>query len=154
MINKQKHRTTCGIVAVKNALEFKGKRVPYEKLIRYAQRNLKFVHESGRGMCPNKLRQLLKRHKLRYKNIKHPSFEDIGNQLKRGRGVILNYRYPTGDGDSNGHFIFIDRETKRFFRAWNSGNDSDMLIKTKLAKDLRYSHRHHRNRYSSAISII
>ena len=155
MINKQKHRTTCGIVAVKNALEFKGKRVSYEKLIRYANRNLGFAHKSREGMYPVKLRQFLKRYKLSYRNIKHPSFKDISNQLKQGRGVILNYRYSTGDGGSNGHYIFIDKETKRFFRAWNSrGTDYGMLLKTRLAEDLRYSHRHHRGRYSVAISII
>jgi len=152
MISQQKHRSTCGIVAVKNALEFKGRRVQYEKLLRYSIRNLGFKHN---GMIIAEVRKLMKRYKIKYKNIKHPSFKDISNQLNLGRGLIFLYRYSTGDGDSAGHYIFIDKETKRFFRAWNkSGSSNNMLMKKELAKDLRYSHRHWRHRYAVAMSII
>lgn len=155
MINRQRHRTTCGIVAIKNALEFKGrkkKKDSYENLLKYSIRNLGFKHD---GMHNVQIYYALKLKGIKHKIIRQASFKDISRELGKGRGVIFLFRYAIGNGGSNGHFTFIDKETPKQFRAWNNTRKrSCMWRKKTMAKYIRYSNRHHANSYSQAIVII
>ena len=151
MINRQQHMTSCGPVALKNALEFKGIKMSYQEILDFSEDNLNYYHN---GMWIKDLRTGLKLLGVNHKNIRNPKFEDISVELEKGRGFILLYKW-YHKGKTGGHYVFIDRETPKFFRVWNwSLTKSEMMPKKELAEVIQYSNRHHAKRYTKGIVIL
>lgn len=151
MINRQRHRASCGPVAIKNALEFKGVKTSYDEILEFSE---KYLNYECYGMWIKELRYGLQLFGINYKNIHNPKFEHISKELEKGRGFILLYMWYY-EGSTRGHYVFIDKETPKYFRAWNwSLEKSEMIPKQQLANYLRYSNRHHSKSYSKGIVIL
>lgn len=150
MINRQKHSTTCGIVALHNALQWAGKKSNYYNLIKYAGRHYGYTIDGGMWYC--NMKDMLKRKGLRVKTIRHVTFQDIQNEIDKGRSVILQYRHCK----EYGHYTFISDYTDKFFVAYNNShtNTTPYYAKHKLAEYLRYSHRWHGDIYPKIIVIL
>lgn len=151
MINRQQHKTSCGPVAFKNALEFVGIRSSYDEILQFSMDFLDFEHD---GMYWGKLLLGLRLSGFTPRVHKTPTFKLFSETLKAGHGIILLYRWSV-KGKNSGHFVFIDQETPKSFRVWNATKTrSEWLPKKVLARHLRYSYRHCRdNEYPYMIVI-
>ncbi|KKN65725.1 hypothetical protein LCGC14_0478640 [marine sediment metagenome] len=134
MINKQRHKTSCGPVAILNALKWKGYHDSYADVISFAKRRLSFKHH-GSGMHWIYISQALDVLDIRYKIIHKATLVDITRELDRDRAVILFFQY----GGHHAHYIFIDKHTEKFVRAWNMGNNTPRLSKKRLNKRIIFS---------------
>jgi len=76
--------------------------------------------------CGGGLRKLGIKHKL----IHRATLSDVTKALDEGKAVILRYNW----NRKFGHYVFIDRHTKKFVRAWNHlfGNKTPIISKDKL----------------------
>lgn len=145
MINRQKHNTTCGLVAIKNALEFSGIKSTYKEMLDLGLGFLDFKHD---GMNYEHLELGLDCVGVSTQRTSNVSFDIIRKTIDQGNSVILCYGFISKEGDHCGHYVFIDKYTKNSLRAWNwSSNLNEWCPNEKLAKSLRYSHRHCCERY-------
>lgn len=151
MIQKQQHRTSCGVVAAANALEWSGIPVTYKEMVDYSKSEHGFKHK---GMKFSTVQLMLDELGLETKKVAHPSVSYIEEELNKGNAVVLLYRW-FYKGRNGGHFVFIDDHTDTQFNAWNmcGKNKTPRVSKKAVAKDLAYSKRHHGKDYPYAIVV-
>ena len=149
MINRQQHRNSCGPTALLNTIKWLGvyKHVTYKDVMYVCHNSDRY--NSKTGMVRSNLRSMLKDIRIKHHVIRRVTFKDIDYELDRGNAVILQYHHDTG-----GHYIFIDKYTDKFYRAWNDTkfNKGPYRARKSLAKWIRHSHRVFNN-YPNAIVI-
>lgn len=118
MINKQQHTTSCGPVAVMNTIKWLGGSLPYRGYIDMFK-TLYWNTGGQSGQYPKYISSGLKLFDIKYKRTFHPVVKNIEDALDRGNGVILLYKWYI-KGRSGGHYVFIDKHTPKYFRAYNS----------------------------------
>lgn len=152
MINRQRHKNTCGIVASFNAMNWLGIKTNYNDLLEYSIKKLDFNHESF-FFCD--VKNLLKINKVKTRVINNFTFDTIHEEIDKGNTLIILYKW-SNKGVSQGHFSFITGYTNNFFIAWNDSKKNITPYRSKriLAKDLRYSFRWCNKEYPKAIVII
>ncbi len=146
MINRQKHKKTCGPAAICNAIQWSGYKLKYQDAVDYCKEEVGYVY--SRGMARKNIRKILRQFDIKHKVILGVTFKDIDRELDAGNAVILQYRH-----DEGGHYTFIDHYTDKFYRAWNDTVylKSPYRARKSLATWIRYSHR--RKPYPNAIVI-
>ena len=147
MIDKQQHKLTCGPVAIKNALTFTGVRSSYMEILNFSKEFLEY--KLSEGMRSHIVSRGLKLLGIPHVVKRNVTFDSIRRELKQGHGVILLYKwvrkYSTGEKRYGGHYVFIDKEVKKSFRAWNGPHKTAYMPKTYLAHVLGYSARHYKD---------
>lgn len=151
MINRQKHQTTCGIVAATNALKWHGIDVSYQKMLDHAKRKFGFNHK---GVNFKVVLKMVQASGVKTKLDFEPTFKSIEQEIDKGHSVILLYRWSNGE-ISRGHFVFITGYTDKFFIAWNDSRKNKTPYRSKkiLAESMRYSYRWYSHRYPMAIIV-
>lgn len=147
MINKQQHKTTCGPVAIVNALRWMGYCNTYDEMVEFAKEHLDFKHrgfkhprEKQFGVCYSQLQLGLKTLGIKHKLIRKATLSDVTKALNEGKAVILRFQW----NRKYGHYVFIDKHTKKFVRAWNfldKKNKTPIVSKSKLRKRITYTNR-------------
>ena len=131
-INKQQHTTSCGPVAVINAIKWLGISIPYRKYINMFKM-LYWSTGGQRGQYPKYISSGLKLFGVKYKKLYHPTIKDIEEAIDRGSGVILQYKW-YHKGNIGGHYVFIDHHTPTRFRAYNARKDGTPVEDKKYLK--------------------
>jgi hypothetical protein len=147
MINKQKHKETCGQTAVYNALRNKGVKVSYRDI----------TDVVGLGATDTKqLEGLLLSFNIKYKIIK-PTFKKMEKELSKNRSLILTMRWEKGKG--SGHHFFIQDYTPKHFIAYNYNSlsllykDTNQIPRKELARHIRFSYRNYPKRIQAIVLL-
>jgi len=112
-ITEQQHASSCGPVAIINALKWLGYSVSYrEELPTFT----KLGYDDGTN-CYD-LRRMLNAYQIKYKLYKQSSIKKLEQILNRGNTAIVCYDW-VGPEDRGGHYIFIDSDLKHSFGAYN-----------------------------------
>lgn len=117
MINKQRHKKSCGPVAILNAMRRKGSKISYKDMIKKCQKNGAF--NLKKGMALESLCHMIKYFGLTYSLDFNPRLKRIKNYLNQGKYIILMYKVH----DDLWHFAFIDNCEKNSFTIWNGADD-------------------------------
>lgn len=156
MINKQQHKTTCGPVAVVNALRWMGYCNTYDEIVEFFKEHFGFEHNPpprrSRGVSCCKLRRGLQKLRIKHRLIQKANLSDITRALDDGKAVILRFQW----NRRFGHYVFIDKHTKNFVRAWNMlhSNKTPLVSKKKIRKHITYTNRLKANRGPAHVFII
>jgi hypothetical protein len=135
MINKQRHKTSCGPVAMLNALKWKGYDDNYDDIMRFSKRHLRFKHK---GMLYYTVERGLKKLGVKHKLIYKITLPRIVRELNKGRAVILRYHWSR----NHAHYVFIDGHTKHFIKAWNTGEGkTTRFSKKRLRRYIDYTNK-------------
>jgi hypothetical protein len=136
-INQQQHSTSCGPVALLNVRKWLGlKHTAYrENLYHFEQ----WGYDED-GMWAKDLSRALRAMKIKYRRTSHASIDVLQDILRRGNAAIVCYAHHR-DGEEYGHYVFVDKETPRTFRAWNwtSKLKSPYMSKRLLSRWFRFS---------------
>ena len=117
-INKQKHNTTCGPVALANALKWLGYSCSYNSIVK----DMKDDCDPYSGMTNSELSKIFDDYSInhRYQKWTKDATKAIERCLDRGNAVILNYTW-FSKTDSQRHYIFIDGHLRYRFNSYNDG---------------------------------
>jgi hypothetical protein len=108
---------TCGLVALANAMKWKGLKVSYNYI--YKRRYKFFPHfDPKAGINPTSIVTQL--HKLNIKNyqIINPTAKQLRHFAKIGCSIIIRYRWFDGE-ETGGHIFFCKNVTKKFIIGYN-----------------------------------
>ena len=142
-INKQRHRYTCGPVALANAYKSLGFSCSYDYILQNFRESLKW------GSFFDEIHNHLRHNKVTCRYIK-PRFSKMQKELDKGNGIILLFRWCDNRG---GHFVFIDGYTDKYFIGYNyNTSGSKYISKRDLAKHFRYNYRNYSN-YPRALVV-
>ena len=137
MINRQRHRKACGPVAIVNALQWKNIDCSYKDILSFYQNFGKFKYD--RGMSSNGIMNVLKKKDIKFNSIHKIKLKNIIEEIDKGNGLIIAFYH----SKTSAHFVFIDKYTKKYIRAWNltAYNKTPMFSRKELSKCIRYTNR-------------
>ena len=142
-INKQQHATSCGPVAILNVRKWLGrKHTAYRPNLHHFE---KWGYDEE-GMWPRELSRALNAMKIKYRRKSLVNIKDIEKAVSLGHSVILCYAWVGKDGSSGTHYVFIDRDTGKCFRAWNYSSSWKTPYLSKVL--LRKWFKHSKDRYN------
>ncbi len=111
-INVQRHKASCGPIAIANLIKWCGIETSYAKVLGFCIGVRAFSNRAG--MWPFQMRYVLKTLKVRFKVKRKFSVADLDALLDAGGCCILAYCTKFG-----GHAVFIDKRTSNGYRSWN-----------------------------------
>lgn len=118
MINTQRHRASCGPIAVANAIKWSGIETSYRDVLRFC-RIVRAYHPKV-GMYPYQMTYVLRTLQMRFKARRSLSIADLDRALDSGRSLILVY-----ETERNGsHAAFVDARADGRYRVWNRARRS------------------------------
>jgi hypothetical protein len=142
-IKQQQHSTSCGPVAVLNALKWLGYSAPYRENID-TFKSLGWNPEVG--SYSGDMNKYLKHFDIKYKLHKKPTVAKMKKILKNGNAIIFAYDRVT-EYTAAGHVIFIDFHSIGYFNAYNYiGSDEIGMFNDLYAQQAIYiSHQIRKN---------
>lgn len=136
-INFQKHKYSCGVIALANALKWLGYPTSYKNMLGYCiatgQLDLEHGMLAGVGI-PTVLKSL----KIKHRRFCQFKTSDLDKALAEGHSVLLSYvTEPPGAF----HAVFIDKKTPKTYSVWNKNlkNKSSTYHRKSITKLIRRS---------------
>lgn len=112
-INTQRHKASCGPIAIANAIKWFGIETSYDAVMQFCA-GIRAYHPT-KGMWPFQMRYSLLTLKLPFKVRRKFSPEELDAEVAKGRSMILIY-----DTLKNGsHAAFLDASSETQYRVWN-----------------------------------
>ena len=152
MINRQQHFGTCGATAIANLAQHVGIPMSYKNSLKFFKDaiNENPLHGAWLYTVRSALNVLGIKHRCK-KNLK---MKDIERELDKGNSMIFLYAWCV-NGKRGGHYVFINGHTDKYITAYNASkvNTSPRITKKKLSDYIKYSHRHQKGIYTSALIV-
>lgn len=114
-VNIQPHKSSCGPVAIINALKWLGCSTSYRKMLPF------FNWNTEEGMHFDEMTQDLRKLGLRFKVVDYPTIKDMERELDKGRALVYAY-YWFEKFERSGHYVFVDRHTPKMFSVKNNSD--------------------------------
>lgn len=112
-INQQRHKASCGPVAITNLLKWFGIQTSYDIVLRFCM-GIR-AYDPKLGMWPFQMKYLLRTLQIKFKVRRRASLEDIDKILEKDGSIILIYLTKR----KTSHAVFIDSKKDDFYRIWN-----------------------------------
>ncbi len=122
-INVQQHASSCGPIAIINALKYIGRTASYKSEMEYFKSIKEF---DSHGMWPDALSRVLIKRSIKHKYYVIESVLDMEKILDKGNPIILNCLITT----EKAHYIFIISHSPHIFRAYNIEENTSLWKKT------------------------
>lgn len=143
---------SCGPVVILNVRKWLGRNHTSYREHLYLFEKWGFDED---GMWPKDLSRALNAMGIRYKRKSFAVVTDIEKALKNGNSVILSYAWHH-KGRRGAHYVFIDRDTGKHFRAWNWSNTSKTpyISKLLLRRFFRFSKSSYNKKWKERKPIV
>ena len=129
-INKQQHATSCGPVAVLNALKWLGRKVSYREMFPFFE---ELGYDPDWGQTHWWFSRSLSAFKIKYKRFSNITVSDMERELDRGNTIILNYAWDP----NNRHYFFITGHTDKKFTVWNQSRSTKKYFRKQFRNGRR-----------------
>lgn len=111
-INVQRHKASCGPIAIANAIKWFGTQTSYKSVLEFCE--IIGAYRPTQGMWPHEIRFALKKLEIPVKVKRTFSVQLLDEILEDKGAVILTYVRKDG-----AHAVFLDSKSELGYRVWN-----------------------------------